>query len=176
MRLNCYLNALVWRQPQPASFKLSTVQTRRPQTATRFRRLMAWSLVLWLGGIGCLAGCAGMSNMSADVSRDSATASANMSLAAAPHKCCQRQRNDVASNALTGTPNTTEASYGPLAGQTIAASRKVRATDAPGVQSATATTRFSLRFAATVRDPPPQLVRARLDQSATYLLGCAFLI
>ncbi len=175
MRLNCFLNALVWRQPQPL-FKSSTVNTQRQQTGTRLRRLTAWSLVLWLGGIGCLAGCAGMSNMSADVGRDSATASALVPRAAAPHACCQRRRNDVASGALTGTPQTTEASCCPLAGQTIAATRKVRASNAPGVHSAATSTRFSLRLAATTCDAPPQLARARLDQSTTYLLGCAFLI
>ena len=155
--------------------RLSTVRGRT------IRRLLAVTLGLWLGGVGCLIGCE--TNASAAPAADTlvsslvATESCSTS-ARSGHDCCHQKtlagRHESGKASSAGAvSHPSFPTCCPLAGQKANAARKSNLVDAaPTVHGfATVTTH---QIITTQR--PPSAARRVPDRGSTYLRCCVFLI
>jgi hypothetical protein len=125
-------------------------------------RLLSLAFSLWLGGVGCLAGCARML-LEAD------TAQSNS------HACCHQARQKAESdapNSVSGSMNAM--SCCPLAGQKCAFTSKQQIPEPTAVQTAQPPTIFQQ---ASINDFVGSFRRIRVpDRDGTYLRHCSFLI
>lgn len=136
-------------------------------------RIVALTLVLWLGGVGCLVGC----EMEPDAFAHSApeiSASSTSCPASSGHTCCHQQERDPdAANIGTLPSSSGELSCCPFANWAVEAARKVRSVDAP--LAVAASKLLSLPTASGYTSPPIAQGRDP-DRRDTYLRCCVFLI
>jgi|SRR5581483_9803209 len=124
-------------------------------------RLLSLIFSLWLGGIGCLAGCA-------RVLLESNIALSNS------HACCHqaRQKKETTPDSISGSLNAM--SCCPLAGQKCIFTSKQQIPESAAVQSAQPLTIFQ-QVITTDSGLPLRRIRVP-DRNSTYLRHCTFLI
>ena len=132
-------------------------------------RFLAFGLVLWLGGVGCLAGCAKLI-AAAPASETTAAGQSD------PHACCrrlsrQKPRNATAEKAL---PPASAMVCCPLAGHAAALRGKPRLLDAPMLAPAAVTLPVLIPSATS---SAPSVRQAQVpDRGGTYLRNRSLLI
>jgi hypothetical protein len=146
------------------------------QTGGLIRRLTAFTLVLWLGGLGCALGC-GIKVSAATVNEAQASDKTESCPMKAGHDCCHKAGTDKdatdAPAATLITPSSGQMFCCPLGSQSADPARKVRSLDAPQALMAVAllSTPGVKLYPATF---PVQLTVR--DRGSTYLRCCVFLI
>jgi len=125
-------------------------------------RLLCLVFSLWLGGIGCLAGCARVLLETGTAQGDS-------------HACCRKAKQKSGTTA----PNNIAGSMGsmsccPLAGQKCAFTSKRQIPEAGAIQSTQPLTFFQ-QVSANYSAFPIRRIRVP-DRDGTYLRHCTFLI
>lgn len=141
------------------------------------RRLAAFGLALWIGGVGCLFGCETM----VSAAHGPHASAQKESAAAMHHGCCHAKKSGDATSAAAASnssvsPNTFasgEVSQCPFSNPALDPARKVRVEDGHAVASVS-----PHAFAPEVRTFAfsPPLKPLAPDRGGTYLRCCVFLI
>lgn len=138
------------------------------------RRLSALALALWLGGFGCLLGCAPVAS-GATMTHAAHAQAADESHGAMNHSCCHRTKKSAgaAASVELGSQADVGQSSCPFSSPAINASSKVG-----GKLTASTPVRNALpEVARTSSSFAPSIVHARPpDRGGTYLRCCVFLI
>ncbi|MDQ3686075.1 MAG: hypothetical protein M3430_10820 [Acidobacteriota bacterium] len=138
-----------------------------------FRRFVALTLVLWLGGAGCVVGCEMMPRVFASDTTPLSDSTASCPARSGPD-CCHQQNSNRVVTSFGTTPQTPRAlACCPLAGQAAEAPHKVRFDGKPLVVVVDRLSASSIAAEKAAWAAVPTRVP---DRGSTYLRCCVFLI
>jgi len=137
------------------------------------RRLVALTLVLWLGGAGCVVGCEMMPRVFASDATSVSESSASCPASSGPDCCHQQNSNRVVTSFGTAPQTPRAPACCPLAGQAAEAPHKIRFDAKPLVVVVDRLLASSI----TAENAAWTTAQTRVpDRGSTYLRCCVFLI
>ncbi|HVF87438.1 MAG TPA: hypothetical protein VM866_07600 [Pyrinomonadaceae bacterium] len=138
------------------------------------RRLVALTLVLWLGGAGCVVGCEMMPRVFASDPTPLSDSTASCPARSGPD-CCHQQNSNRVVTSFGTTPQTPRApACCPLAGQAAEAPHKIRFGGKPLI---VIVDRLLLASSIAAEKAAWTTAQTRVpDRGGTYLRCCVFLI